>query len=467
MGRNQIVDWKINFWQLRFNTRNFFAQAYFTNSKTDDTYSIDERTKQYYRGIDAGLTEEEASGEYSYASAAKFIDDSKRFNAEVQYNNTLFDDKLELVTGLQWQLDKANSHGTYLLDEDEDDYIDVAQIGGYVHLDYDFGNGYRGIAATRIDNHEIYGTNFIPKLGLLKAFDKGTLRLTYGQGIAAPTILNLYGNLFSGLILGNSEGFTLSDGTIIDSQGVEKVDTYEVGYRGALTSKLYGDFNAYYNVNKNFLSPVTVIGVATHRGDTPIEEVQSGYAFYNGLVATYINFGKVNTYGTDLSLTYSISPQWNVTANYSYFDYSFDENNTDNDFNKDGEVNFLDFLINSPTNKFGVGANYNGDKFFASLFGRWVEEYNYFSSYQIASETLPDYTYRGLPIIANAPSTDSYNYGPLGGFVTFDLNFGYHFSDSFTLSFAATNLFNTEMREFTASPPTGGLYVMEAKINLD
>lgn len=467
VGRNQIVDWRINLWQLRFNTRNFFAQVYFTNSKTDDTYSIDERTKQYYRGIDSGLTEEEASGEYSYASAAKFIDDSKRFNAEVQYSNTLFDDKLELVTGLQWQLDKANSHGTYLLDENEDDYIDVAQIGGYVHLDYNFGNGYRGIAATRIDNHEIYGTNVIPKFGLLKAFDKGTLRLTYGQGIAAPTILNLYGDLFSGLILGNAEGFTLTDGSMIESQGVEKVDTYEIGYRGSLSSRLYGDFNAYYNINKDFLSPVTVIGVATQRGDTPIEEVQSGYAFYNGLVATYINFGKVNTYGADLSLTYSISPKWNLTANYSYFDYSYDEDNMDNDFNNDGEVNFLDFLINSPTNKFGVGANYRGDKFFASIFSRWVEEYNYFSSYQIASETLPDYTYRGSPIIEDAPSTDSYNYGPLGGFVTFDLNFGYHFSDSFTLSFAATNLFNTEMREFTASPPTGGLYVLEAKFTLD
>ncbi|MDE3742520.1 TonB-dependent receptor [Maribacter polysaccharolyticus] len=467
VGRNQIIDWRINLWQLRFNTRNFFAQAYFTNSKTDDTYSIDERTKQYYRGIDSGLTEEEASGEYSYASAAKFIDDSKRFNAEVQYSNTLFDDKLELVTGLQWQLDKANSHGTYLLDEDEDDYIDVAQIGGYVHLDYNFGHGYRGIAAARIDNHEIYGTNFIPKLGLLKAFDKGTLRLTYGQGIAAPTILNLYGDLFSGLILGNAEGFTLTDGSMVESQGVEKVDTYEIGYRGSLSSRLYGDFNAYYNINKDFLSPVTVIGVATHRGDTPIEEVQSGYAFYNGLVATYINFGKVNTYGADFALTYSISPKWNLTANYSYFDYSFDEDNMDNDFNNDGEVNFLDFLINSPTHKFGAGVNHNGEKFFASLFSRWVEEYNYFSSYQIASETLPDYTYRGSPIIEDAPSTDSYNYGPLGGFVTFDLNFGYHFSDSFTLSFAATNLFNTEMREFTASPPTGGLYVLEAKFNLD
>ncbi|WP_375334214.1 TonB-dependent receptor domain-containing protein [Flagellimonas sp. C4] len=467
VGRNQIIDWRISFGQLRFNTRNFFAQVYYTTSKTDDTYSIDDRTKQYYRGIDAGLSEEEASGEFSYESGARFIDDSKRWNAEIQYSNSLFDDRLDLVTGLQWQLDKANSHGSYLLDEDEDDYIDVAQLGGYLHLDYEFGGGFRGIAATRIDNHEIYGTNVVPKFGVLKEFDKGTLRFTYGQGIAAPTILNMYGDLFSGLILGNSDGFTLTDGTVIPAQGVEKVDTYEIGYRGSLSPKLYGDFNAYYNVNKDFLSPVTVIGVATHRGDTPIEEVQSGYAIYNGLVATYINFGQVNTYGADLALTYSISPKWNVTANYSYFDYSFDENDMDNDFNNDGEVNFLDFLINSPTNKIGAGLNYNGEKFFASAFSRWVEEYNYFSSYQIASETLPGYTYRGTPIVEDSKSTDSYNYGPLGGFVTFDLNFGYHFNKNFTLSFAATNLFNTEMREFTAAPPTGGLYVLEAKLNLD
>ena len=210
-----------------------------------------------------------------------------------------------------------------------------------------------------------------------------------------------------------------------------------------------------------------MIGVATHRGDTPIEEVQSGYAFYNGLVATYINFGKVNTYGTDISLTYNVSPKVSMTANYSYFDYSFDEDNTDNDFNNDGEVNFLDFLVNAPKNKAGLGLNYKGSRFFGSIFSRWVQEYNYFSSFQIASETLPGFTYRGVPIVENARSADSYNYGPLGGFVTMDLNFGYKLSETLTLSFAATNLFNTEMREFTAAPPTGGLYVLEAKIHLD
>lgn len=465
VGRNQIIDWRINFFQLRFKTRNFFAQVYRTGSKTDDTYSIDERTKQYYRGIAAGLSEEEASGEFSYQSGARFIDDSERWNAEAQYNNTF--GKLELIGGLQWQLDRANSKGTYLLDETDDDFIDISQIGGYVHLDYDFGNGFSGIAATRIDNHEVYGTNVVPKFGLLKEFDKGTLRLTYGQGIAAPTILNLYGNLFSGLILGNSDGFTLADGSTVDPQGVEKVNTYEIGYRGSVTSDLYADVNAYYSVNKDFLSPVTVVGVATQRGNTPIEEVQSGFGAFGGLVATYINFGEVNTYGADLALTYVISPKWNLRANYSYFDYSFDENNTDNDFNGDGDVNFLDFLINSPRNKFGLGINHTGSKFFASLFTRWVEEYNYFSSFQIASETLPGFTYRGLPIVENTKSADTFNYGPLGGFVTFDLNFGFNVNKNLTLSLAATNLFNSELREFTAAPPTGGLYVAEALIKLD
>lgn len=466
VGRNQIIDWRISFYQLRFNTKNFFAQTYFTTSKTDDTYSIDDRTKQYYRGIDAGMSPEDAAGDFSYASGALFRDDSKRWNAEIQYSNTLFED-LEVITGLQYQKDMANSKGTYLLDQTDDDSIDVAQLGGYLHLNYDFGSGFKALAAARIDHHDIYGTNFIPKLGVVKELEKGSFRFTYGQGIASPTILNMYGDLFSGLILGNAEGFTLADGSKVDPQDVEKVSTYEIGYRGTLAKKLYTDVNAYYNINKDFLGPVTVIGVTTHRGDTPIQEVQSGYAFYNGLVATYVNFGEVNTYGADLSLTYVFSPQWNMTANYSYFDYSYDENNMDNDFDKNGEVNFLDFLVNAPKNKGGLGVNYNGSRFFGSVFGRTVQKYNYFSSFQIASETIPGMNYRGVPIVENAPSGDSYNHGPLGGFVTMDLNIGYRVSDKVTLSIAATNLFNQELREFTAAPPTKGLYVLETKIHLD
>lgn len=462
VGRNQIVDWKINYFHLRYVANNFFAQVYRTASKTNDTYSIDERTKQYYRLLDAGVPDAQARGAQSFASGAKFVDDSRRWNAEVQYNNTFGDAKI--VVGAQWQKDIADSKGSYLLD---DGGIEVNQIGIYGQLDYRFNENLKGVVAFRGDNHEIYDFNFVPKAGLVYTKNNNAWRLTYGQGIAAPTIINLYGNLFSGLILGNAEGFTLASGGTIEKQKVEKIQTFEIGYKGqVIEQKLFLDANAYYNISEDFLSPVTVVGVTTKRGNTPISEVQSGFGAFGGLVATYVNFGKIDTYGFDLGLNYYFNDQLNWTFNYSYFDYSVDGNDLENnDFNNDGVVNKLDILVNAPRNKFGTGLNYRTDKLFTNIFVRWVQEYDYFSSFQIAAKTQ-DLVYRGVPIVENAPSADSFNYGPLGGFTNVDIGLGYHISDVFTLSGQVTNLFDSKFREFTASPFTGRLFSLELKINL-
>lgn len=462
VGRNQIIDWKINQFHLRYTSPKWFAQAYMSTSKTQDTYSIDDRTKAYYRGIDAGLSDAEARGEQSYATGARFIDDSQRYNAELQYNNTF--GEFEIVLGSQWQRDLANSAGTYLLDRNEDDYIQVDQIGFYGQVEKKFGGKLKTVVAFRGDNHEIYGFNFIPKAGIVRTGTLGSWRLTYGQGIAAPTILNMYGDLFSGLILGNAEGFTLADGTSVEKQKVEKIQTFELGYKGQLTpKKLFVDANVYYNISEDFLSPVTVIGVTTERGGVPISQVQSGYGIYGGLVATYVNFGKVNTYGADLGLTYAITEALSATVNYSYFDYSVDEDDLEaNDFNKDGEVNKLDVLVNTPNNKASLGFNYSSEKWFGTLFVRWVEAYDYFSSFQIAAETQ-DLVYRGVPVVENARSADTWNYGPLGGFVNVDLGLGYRINKVFTVSGQVTNVFDSEIREFTASPFIGRLYSLEVK----
>ncbi len=462
VGRNQIIDWRINTFHLRYTSPRLFAQVYHTTSRTDDTYSIDDRTKAYWAGIDAGLSDAEARGERSYATGARFIDDSKRWNAEVQYNNQF--GALDIVTGVQWQRDMANSHGTYLLDENEDDFITINQIGWYGQAQYDFGNGFKGIAAFRADNHEIYEFNFLPKVGFTKTTNSGTFRLTYGKGIAAPTILNMYGDLFGGLILGNAEGFTLADGSTVEPQAVEKLQTFEVGYKGNLSDRFYMDANAYYNISEDFLSPVTVVGVTTERGGVPIDQVQSAFGTYGGLVATYVNFGKFNTYGADLRLSYLINKNLTTTLNYSYFDYPIDENALENDFNNDGTVNKLDILVNAPRHKASLGLNGTFDKFFGSLFMRWVQEFDYFSSFQIAAATQ-DLVYRGTPVVADARGTDSYNYGPLGGFINVDLGLGYNFNDNITLSGQVTNLFDAQVREFTASPFIGRLYSVELKFD--
>ncbi|MBW3545788.1 MAG: TonB-dependent receptor [Bacteroidetes bacterium] len=467
VGRNQIRDWNIYYLQGKLVHNNWFAQFYHTWSSTDSTYSIDDRTKAYHaiKAANPELPEAELQRQ-SLTRGALFQDKSRRWNAELQYNNHIAK-KFYYTFGAQWQRDMANSLGTYLLDKDENDYITLNQFGGYGQFDYNFGARIKATAAFRGDHHEIYGFNFLPKFGLVKSGDWGGLRLTYGQGMAAPTILNMYGDLFNGFILGNAEGFTMADGTRIEKQEVEKMQTFELGFRGQPVGKRFHiDANAYYNISENFLSPATLLGVATHRGVQPMSEVQSGFSTFNGLVISYVNFGKFDTYGFDMGLTYQMSDALSLFANYSYFDYKIDEQNLENDFNKDGKVTQTDLLVNSPKNKIAGGINYMGTKFFGSLFSRWVEKYNYFSSFQIASETIPGALWGGMPIVEDALSGNAWNYGPLGGFVTFDISAGYKINQMFRLSAQVTNLFNTEMREFTAAPPTGRLFSMELRVDL-
>jgi iron complex outermembrane receptor protein len=43
--------------------------------------------------------------------------------------------------------------------------------------------------AMRVDNHD-FGSNFLPKAAITKSFESGTFRVTYGKGMAVPSILN-------------------------------------------------------------------------------------------------------------------------------------------------------------------------------------------------------------------------------------------------------------------------------------
>ncbi|MCP9198712.1 TonB-dependent receptor [Gramella sp. GC03-9] len=480
-GRNQIKDWSIDYLQLKYVSPHFYGNLYHTWSKTEDTYAINQRTQNYVSFINNGFSEEEArersfteqwfpidgfpNGGVSLPRGSVFEDASTRLNAEGQYNNNI--GNLTYVVGAQYQQDNADSNGTYLLDQDGG--ITIDQVGVYGQLEYTFEKADLDLLfVARYDNHELYGGNFIPKAALVKNFDFGSFRLTYGQGIAAPSILNLSGNLFGGLVLGNGEGFTLEDGTEIPELQVETIKSWEVGYKGKLLGdKIYMEANAYYNRSENFLSPLINISatspVAT-RGGTPIGELIPGSD--GSFVLTYLNFGEVDTYGADLGINYFINDKNRLSFNYSYFDYSLDENDPANDANRDGQVLETDLPINTPQNKFGLGYYYNGSKFFGSLYGRYVQEYDFFSGINIAAETQ-DLDGDGVnEIVENARVGRTWNYGPLGGFFNVDLTAGYRFSEKWTLGASITNLFDSEVRQFVASPAIGRLYMVELKFHL-
>ncbi len=481
-GRNQIKDWSIDVAQLKFVSKNFFANTYYTWSNTEDTYAMNQRTQNYVSFINNGFSETEArersfteqwfqtgpnQGDgISLQRGAVFKDDSKRFNAETQYNNNW--DNFYLTLGAQYQLDMADSKGTYLIDEGG---IDLGQTGVYTQLEYKLeDSGWGFLLAGRLDNHELYGSNFIPKAAITKKLNNGTFRITYGKGIAVPSILNLKGNLFGGLVLGNGEGFTLTDGTKIQKLDVETINSYEVGYKGKLSDKLFIDTNAYYNQSDNFISPLRNIADAangnnvTHVGDKPIGEVVPGST--GSFVLTYLNFGHVDTYGLDVGLNYYFDNGFRSSFNYSYFDRNLDKNDLANDGNLDGKVLESELPINTPNHKFSLGFHYNKGNFYGAIYGRYVQKYDFFSGINIAAKTQ-DLDGDGTnEIVENARNGRTWNYGQLGGF-TVDANAGYNFSDSLSLGMSITNLFNAEVREFVASPVISTLISFELKYKIN
>ncbi|MGM0532699.1 MAG: TonB-dependent receptor [Bacteroidota bacterium] len=483
-GRNSIKDWQVHYVQGQYSSQNLYMQVDHTWSNTDDTFAMNQRTQNYLTFMDAGFSEEEAL-ERSFTEqwfgttpdngtalprGAVFKDDSRRLASELQYNNNI--GNFNYIVGVQYQRDMANSKGSYLLDNNGESDIVIDQIGLSMQLEKTLGfGGLKATFAARGDNHDKYGFNFIPKAGLLRVGEEGTWRLTYGKGIAAPTILNMETNMFGGIVLGNGEGFTLSDGSEVDAIDVETIQTLELGYKGTPSSNFFVDANAYYNFSENFLSPLANIApegltggpVVTKRGDQPIGELQGGIAQPGDYVLTYLNYGKVNTYGFDLGFNYYINDDINISANYSYFNYSLDTNDLDNDANGDGEVEATDLPINTPENKVNLGLNVNKDKFFGSIFGRWVQSYNFFSGINIASETNQDITVTGDPVVENAKVGRDWNEGPLGGFINVDISGGYNINDNLTLSAQLTNVFNSEVREFVASPTIRRMAMVELK----
>lgn len=213
---------------------------------------------------------------------------------------------------------------------------------------------------------------------------------------------------------------------------VECLQMIELGYCGqVIFNKLFIDVNVYYNIFEDFLSLVIVVGVIMACGDQFIEDVQFGFGVYGGLVVIYINFGLVNIYGVDFLVIYYFMLEFSMIVNYFYFDWSVDEDNVENDFNGDGVVNFLDILVNVLMNKGGIGLDYFDEKFFVGFYVCWVEEFDYFFSFQIVFRFYFDFIYCGCFIIEDVCSVDIYNYGLFGGFVIFDLNFGYCFNDCY------------------------------------
>ena len=83
---------------------------------------------------------------------------------------------------------------------------------------------------------------------------------------------------------------------------------------------------------------------------------------------SYTNFGQVDTQGIDLGITSHVGHGWQVDFTYSWFDFDV----------KEDLPGFENLLVpNTPENKISAGVSHVGERWGASLSGRWVEDFDW------------------------------------------------------------------------------------------
>jgi outer membrane receptor for ferrienterochelin and colicins len=465
-SRNNLSDWYNATLQITYKSPHWFAQFYKTWIKLGQSVNTQARTYNYYYWLDKQLSKEDAFiTSLKRPRPASFEDDSYRLNGEIQYNNSW---RMWSVTaGTQYQREVANSNNTLYVEEP----IRLNLIGLYGQIIYTIeGTGIKVLATARGDDHSLFDFNFLPKAGITYTKNQSTWRLTYGEGYSTPTLANSYVKLGGAVTtLGNSDGFTLSDGTKVAPIRPETLKTLEAGFKSILYDrKLFVDLDAYYNWQENMISPQVNIATGgrkvTHRGDQLIADFTTN----DSTVLSYINYGKVNTYGLDVGLNYYFSEQYNLTLNYSFFDYSVDRTDLNNDVNNDGRVDNADIATNTPKHKISSSFNVRINKFYGSLFARWVQKYDFFSGRSVAAATNTENIYNGTAVVqgqrvGRVPA--SWNYGPLGGFYL-SFNGNYQLTKIFNIGAYVNNIAGSGNYEFVASAPIETTFGIEIKVSL-
>jgi len=256
------------------------------------------------------------------------------------------------------------------------------------------------------------------------------------------------------------EGFYGQEVNDLPELEPEVVTTWEVGYKGRLNQRIFGTLDIYTSNYSSFVSPVTFITPIVveksvletdYDGDgviNRIEDVVNNNIDDNGdyeesfnhwrnyiegvtamdtipgytppVVVGYINYGNINMWGFDASLTGLINLEWSLDLTYSYL----------------GMTEFLNPItnaldpINAPRHKAGMKLQYNPRKLpiTASVNGRYVDGFKWSSGIY---------------------------FGNIKSYAMLDLHLGYKINDMLKANFSVSNILNHKHIEIIGGPSLG------------
>ncbi|NIG54167.1 TonB-dependent receptor [Chitinophaga sp. Cy-1792] len=379
-----------------------------------------------------------------------FLDKSRLYNAEFQYNFSSLFKFAEIIAGLNYRLYKLNSKGT--LFPDITSPIDVAEYSAYVQGTKKVIHDKLSLsAAFRYDKNTLFQkprvttrTSAVLELGR-ESFLRGSYQNAYSfpsniQALqSTPIDYNSFASGGSTRLLNGVYHFDQYPAYTLTSvqayqrteraDSLEKfvpkdimpqsVDAFELGYSALIGGKVLIDVLGYYSTWKNFIG---YTNVANTPGTTDVTAFKdhSTYVQYN---IAYNGAEKVNTYGYAASISFDLSHHFLAKANFSS-DFLKNRNNS--------QIN----NFNTPNYKFNIDFGNEG-------FGK-KERFSFNTTFRYR----PGYYYQ-----------IGFASGNVAASAVLDAQISYKLVQAHSrIKLGATNLTNTYYRTGFGSPAIGGMY---------
>jgi len=334
-------------------------------------------------------------------TGSKFIDKSKIYHSDVNYN---FKDKIsfaEIQLGGSARNYHLNSSGTVFTDADGP--INYQELGAYVQgQKWLVEEKLKLTASVRYDKAQNFDGFFSPRVSFVYNADKDkkhNFRISYQTGFRNPTTQDQYIglNLGQAILVGSAKdnldktlpgthltgrdayenSYTITSlydflqsgdpsklvKAVVPLVKPEQVTAFEIGYRG-IAHKLIIDFSTYFNIYKDFIGNKTV--AAFNNQANPMEGVQ--------IFQTYTNsVADINSYGAAIGLSTKVFGNYDLGFNYTWAKFDFDQSS-----DPDYEAGF-----NTPEHKVKVsfGNSNIGHNFGFRLDARWNDAYLWESTF--------------------------------------------------------------------------------------
>lgn len=320
---------------------------------------------------------------------AAFIDNSKLYHAEGNYNFEQFSEVIEVMIGGNFRRYDLFSDGTIFNEDPETgenfERITIDEYGMYTQLSKAINN-LKLTGSLRYDKNENFDGQVTPRLSAVYTIaETHNIRASFQTGFRNPDTQAqfIYFPAGSGILLGGTESnagrYGIHNGGALDSNldtvfldfiKPEQLTAYEIGYKSVVGKNLLLDLNYYYNSYEDFISAQTVLSInaTTHQGN--VLPARTSFRPYTNAKET------VTSQGIGFGMTYNLPSNFIFSGNYNYASFDLDEE-PDSEFEPQFNTPEHRFSVSIANRKFVENLGFN-------IAWRWQDEFLWQSGFSTA-----------------------------------------------------------------------------------